>query len=140
MIGKVEALLDDGIDIDRPVFARAFARVQQHVLDDGIGTLAVLHDLVEIASQCVCQFVNLGARLSFSDDAIQSVLQFINQFGGDPREIVDEIERVLDLVRDASGELTKRGQLLCLHQAVLRGSQILQRFRQFARAGFHPFK
>ena len=56
VIGKVEALLDDGIDIDRSVFAGAFARVQQHVLDDGIGTLAVLHDLVEIAVQRICQF------------------------------------------------------------------------------------
>ena len=115
MIGKVEALLDDGIDIDRSVFARAFARMQQHVLDDGIGTLAVLHDLVEIASQRICQFVNFGARLLVYRYALQGVLQFINQFGGDPREIVDEIERVLDLVRDAGGKLTKRGELLRLN-------------------------
>ena len=51
VIGEIEALLDEGVDIDRPVLARAFARVQQHVLDDGIGALAVLHDLVEIALQ-----------------------------------------------------------------------------------------
>ena len=62
MIGEVEAFLDEGIDIDEPVFARAFARVQQHVLDDGIGTLAVLHDLVEIAPQRIRQFVNLSSR------------------------------------------------------------------------------
>ena len=60
MIGKVEAFLDEGVDIDKPVLTRAFARVQQHVLDDGIGTLAVLHDLVEIAPQCVRQFVDLS--------------------------------------------------------------------------------
>src|SRR5262245_8515563 len=63
VIGEIEAFLDQGIDIDDPVFPRAFARVQQHVLDDGIGTLAVLHDLVEIAPQRIRQFGDLGARL-----------------------------------------------------------------------------
>ena len=38
-------------------------------------------------------------------------------------------------MRDAGGQLTKRGELLGLHQAVLRGAQVLQRLRQFARAG-----
>ena len=55
VIGEVEAFLDEGVDIDRPVLARAFARVQQHVLDDGIGALAVLHDLVEVALQRIRQ-------------------------------------------------------------------------------------
>ena len=50
MIGKVKCLLDYGIDIDGSVFARTFARVQQHVLDDGVGAPAVLHDLAEIVA------------------------------------------------------------------------------------------
>src|SRR5262245_4051106 len=33
---------------------------------------------------------------------------------------------------NACGKLTERGELLCLHEAVLRCAQILQRFRQFA--------
>ena len=49
VIGEVEAFFDEGVNIDGPMFPRAFARVQQHVLDDGIRTLSVLHDLVEIA-------------------------------------------------------------------------------------------
>src|SRR5262245_33466191 len=61
--GKIEAFLNNGIDVDNPMFARAFARVQQHVLDDGIRPLAVLHDFVEIATQCVSQFLNV--RTSF---------------------------------------------------------------------------
>ena len=60
MVGQIEAFLDQSVDIDDPVFPRAFARMQQHVLDDGIGTLAVLHDLVEIAAQCIGQLVYLG--------------------------------------------------------------------------------
>ena len=77
---------------------------------------------------------------SLSVHVLQGFLQFVDQFGRDPREIVDEIERVLDLVRDAGGELTKRGELLRLHQTILRGAQVLQRRRQFARARFHAFE
>ena len=43
-------------------------------------------------------------------------------------------------MRDASGELTERGKLLCLYQSVLRRSQLFQRFCQFARARFHTFE
>ena len=55
VIGEIEAFFDQGVDIDEPVLTRTFARVQQHVLDDGIGALAVLHDLVEIALQRIRQ-------------------------------------------------------------------------------------
>ena len=37
--------------------------MQQHVLDDGVGPLAVLHDLVEIALQHIGDFVDFGAQL-----------------------------------------------------------------------------
>ena len=114
--------------------------MQQHVLDDGIGTLAVLHDLVEIALQRIRQFV-ISARSLLSRCApLSACLQLINEFDRNTREIVDEIERVLDLVRDTGGELTERGELLCLDEAVLRGAQILQRRGQFARAGLHAFE
>ena len=66
--------------------------------------------------------------------------QFVDQFDRDGREIVDEIERVLDLVRDAGGQLAERGELLGLDQAVLRGPQVLQRLRQFAGAGLDAFE
>ena len=127
VIGEVEALLDQRIDIDEPVLARALARVQQHVLDDRIGALAVLHDLVEIAAQHSGQLVDLPARLVVDRQAFQRVLQLVDQLARDRREIIDEIERVLDLVRDAGGELAERGELLRLHQAILRGAQVLER-------------
>ena len=56
MIGEIETLLDEGVGVNQPMFARSFARVQQHILDDGVGALAVLHDLVEIVAQGVSQF------------------------------------------------------------------------------------
>src|SRR5262249_25567086 len=46
VIGEVKAFLHYGIDIYRPVLAGPLARVKQHVLDDRIGALAVLHDLL----------------------------------------------------------------------------------------------
>ena len=63
--------------------------------------------------------------------ASKRVLQLVDQFDREAREVVDEIERVLDLVGDAGGQLAERGELLGLHQTVLRGAQILQRLRQF---------
>jgi hypothetical protein len=74
VIGEIEALLDEGVDIDDPVLARAFARMQQHVLDDAIGTFSVLHDFVEIAPQGRRQLVDLGASLFIERDAFQRVL------------------------------------------------------------------
>ena len=53
--------------------------------------------------------------------------QFVDEFDRDRREIVDEIERVLDFVRDTGGQLAERGKLLRLDKAILRGPQILQR-------------
>ena len=43
-------------------------------------------------------------------------------------------------MRDPSGQLTKRGELLGLNQAILRGPQVLQRRCEFARAGLHAFE
>src|SRR5207253_6855654 len=111
--------------------ARVFARVQQHVLDDGICTLAMLDDLVEIALQHIRNLADLCAQLVIEASFRKRLPQLVNQLDRDGRKIVDEIERVLDLVGDAGGELTKRGKLLCLDQAVLRGTQVLKGLCQF---------
>ena len=100
--------------------------MQQHVLDDRVGALAVLHDLVEIALQHIGDLVDLGAQLVVEMYAAKRLAQFVDEFDRDGREIVDEIERVLDLVGDAGGQLTERGELFGLHQAVLRGAQVFQ--------------
>jgi hypothetical protein len=81
--------------------------MQQHVLDDRVGAFAVLYDLIQIATQRIGQLVNLCARSMVDRYTAQDVPQLIDQFGGHPRKIVDEIERVLDLVRDPGGQLTK---------------------------------
>src|SRR5262249_16216579 len=72
--GEIEAFLDEGIDIDNPVFTRTLARVQQHVLDDGIRPLPVLDDPVEIGPQCLGQFIYLSPRLIVEWDTLQGIL------------------------------------------------------------------
>jgi len=134
MIGEIEALLDERVDIDRPVFARTFARVQQHILDDGVGAFAVLNDLVEVVAQSVRQFSDFAARFVIARHSAKAFPQFVDQFRRNPREIVDEIERVFDLVGNARCELPERCQLLGLDKAILRRPQVLQRLGQFARA------
>ena len=76
------------------------------------------------------QFVDFFAHLVVERGRLQHIVQLIGQFGRKRREIVDEIERVLDLVRDAGGELAERGELFGLHQAILRGAQFFERLRQ----------
>src|SRR5262245_27641378 len=97
----------------------------------------MMHNLVEIALQRAGQFVDLSSGFIIEWNALQTVLQFIDQFGRDTREIVDEIERVLDLVRDTGSELAKQGEFLGLHKAILRCAQFLQGLCQFARTSLN---
>ena len=80
----------------------------------------------------------ISARsFSSSGAASSSSPQLVDQFARQRGEVVDEVERVLDLVRDAGGELAERGELLRLHEAVLRGPQILERARQLLGPCLH---
>src|SRR5262245_20544669 len=103
MIGEIKAFLDNRIDINRPVFSGALARVEKHVLDDRISSLAMLYDLIEVASQHVHELGQLRAFLSVKSCLLQSLADFIDKLGRNCREIVDEIKRVFDLVRNAGG-------------------------------------
>src|SRR5215470_15610841 len=50
---KIEAFLNESVDINHPMLTRAFARVLQHIFDNGIRTSAMMHDLVEVVPQRV---------------------------------------------------------------------------------------
>src|SRR5262245_9539028 len=60
--GEIQTFFDQDVDLDPPVLARGLARVQQHVPDDRIGTLAMMHDLVEVIPQRMRQLIDLSAR------------------------------------------------------------------------------
>ncbi len=127
VIGKIKALIDKGIDIDRPVLSRSLPGMQQHVLDNRVGALAVLNDFVEIALQRIGNLADFCALLAVEAHAAKRLAQFIDEFHRDRRKSVDEGEGVLDLVGDSGGQLTERGKLLGLNEAVLRSPQIVKR-------------
>jgi hypothetical protein len=101
--------------------------MQEHVLDDRIGALAVLYNLVEVAPYGADQFVRLAVGGFVACSAFDRVGKLVDQLARQRRVIVDEIERVLDLVRDARRELAEGGQFLRLDEAVLRLAQIVER-------------
>jgi hypothetical protein len=67
--------------------------MQQHILDDRVSALAVLHDLIEVTPERVRKVGNFNSRYSVQVRGFESLLQFIYQLHRDTREIVDEIER-----------------------------------------------
>ena len=80
---------------------------------------------------------SISARLSSSSVASagrRGLLQLVQQLDRQAGEVVDEVERVLDLVRDAGGQLAERGHLLGLDQVGLRRLQLLVRLAQFLLA------
>ena len=104
------------------------------------GPFAVLHNLVKIVLQHIRNLADLASQLGSKAGPCECLPQFIDKLDGNGREIVYEIERILDLVRDAGRQLAERGKLLSLDEAVLRGPQALQRLRQFACARLYSSK
>jgi hypothetical protein len=88
----------------------------------------------------VSSFADFGASLLVSLHSVERLSQLIDQFGGHTREVVDEIERVFDLVGNPGSQLAERRKLLCLDKAILRCPQVLQRFRKFAGAPLFRLK
>ena len=105
VIGEVQGFLDQAVEIDTATLAAAATRMFQHALDDIVGTSSVLGDFFEVAGEHLDRFVDLGTLVvvQCSDRRGGGLLQFVEQFDREPGEIVDEVERVLDLVGDASG-------------------------------------
>ena len=90
------------------------------------GALAVLYDFFEIAAQHASNFRDFASQLTIQASAVECLAQLVNELNRDAGEIVDEIERVLDLVGDPGGQLAQGGELLGLDQAVLRDTQLLE--------------
>src|SRR3954471_20634038 len=103
--------------------------MQQHVFHDRVGALAVLRDFVEIRAQQICELGYFSSHIVVEFGTSKGLLQFIDQVDGNIREIVDEVEWILDLVRDTRCQLAQRGKLLGLDQSVLRSAQLIKRVR-----------
>jgi len=81
----------------------------QHPRDDIVGPPTVFGDLCEIATKHVDCFVDLGTPLvvQYRNHRGGALFQFVEQFDRQPGEVVDEVERVLDLVSNARCELAQ---------------------------------
>ena len=83
MIGEIETLPNERVDVGRPTLAGPFAGMQQHVLDDGVGALAVLHDLFEIFVQQMRQLADFLSLSVVEGNRFEGIAQFIDQFLGE---------------------------------------------------------
>ena len=144
VIGEVQRVVDQRVEVDLAPIPGHPARVFEHALDDVVGALAVFGDLFEIARQHADRLIQLRAfvlaeRFGRRPDGL---LQLTEQFVGERGEVVDEVEGVLDLVRDPGGELSQRCHLLRLDEARLRRLQVvegtLRRVARPARLGDEP--
>src|SRR5246500_2165518 len=105
VIGKVQALLDKRVQIGRLPVDAAAARVLQHAPDNAVGAATVFGDPFEVACQHSDCLENLGAfaGVQHADRLGRCFLQLLQQLDRKTGEVVDKIEWILDLVRDAGG-------------------------------------
>ena len=127
VIGEVEAFIEQRIDIGGPVVAGSSRECSSMFLTMESARLPCWTNFSRLSFSMPVNSSTSSRILSSSGGGLEHVVQFVGQFRRERREIIDEIQRVLDLVRDAGGELAERGELLGLHQPVLRGAQFVER-------------
>ena len=66
-----------------------------------------LHNLLKIAAQCAGQLADLSPSFFADWQVLQGFAELIEQLAGKRREVVNEIERVLDLMGNARSQLTQ---------------------------------
>ena len=65
--------------------------------------------------------------LALRPSLLNLLSQFFHQIHRQHGKVIHKIQWVLDLMRDAGGELAERGEFFLRHQLLLHGLQILQR-------------
>src|SRR5271156_6143684 len=133
VISEIEALLEQRVEVDRPVLAGTLARMQQHVLDDRVGAFAMLNDFLEIALDQPRQLVDFLLELLVGLGLGDQLLELVQQLPRHSGEIVDEVQRILDFVRDARRQLPEGSEFLRLDY-ILAGPARFADFRSSAPA------
>ena len=99
----------------------------------------MLHHLAEIVLQDGGQLVDIPSLVSGQISRFEQIVELVGQLRRERREIVDEVERILDFMCDARGQLTKRGKLFRLDKTVLRDLEFSQcGLCEIARLGCLP--
>jgi len=135
VIREVQRLIGQSVDVHFPPLARGTARMFQHRLDDAVGAFAVFGDLLQIAGQHFRNVVDLRALVVVQRGEARCgcFVQFRQQIDRETRKIVNEVQRVLDLVRNAGGQLAQRRHLLRLNQIGLGDLELMERGLDRAR-------
>ena len=137
MIGEVEALLEQRVDVGGPCSPEPSRECSSMFLTMESARLPCCTTFSRLPFSSLRQLADFLAHLPIERAGSSISSSSSIKLGRKRREIIDEIERVLDLVRDAGGELAERGELLGLDQAVLRGAQIVERCGQLPGALLH---
>ena len=93
MIGEVQRLLDQRIQIDALALADRAAGMRQHAGDDAVGAAAMLGDLGQIAGHHLEDLVELGPAVVVEPGQCwrRGRLQIVQQLDRETGEIVDEV-------------------------------------------------
>jgi len=100
--------------------------MQQHPLDNTVGTLPMIIDFPGIGADILHQPTQIfpvslrNIRLHFA----QFLTQFRSQINRELCKIIHKVQRVLDLMSDASRELSQGCHLFGLHQLGLGCNQL----------------
>jgi hypothetical protein len=118
VVRQIDGVAQERVDVGRLpllLLARGAPRVQQHAADDAVGPDAVLLDLRQVELQLIENVGHVAGDLRIERGALElEVLpQLAGQLAGEIGEVVDEVERVLDLVRDACGQRAERPIFSC---------------------------
>ena len=128
MVGEPDVLVDQPIDVGLLPAGGAPSHLQ-HVGDDPVGALAVVLDQLQVAAQVLEDLADLPP-LIFVQAAVlvllHDLLDLLEKLRGHLGEVLDEVERVLDLVGDPGRQLAQRRELLAHHDLVLGLLQVDQ--------------
>src|SRR5262249_38978102 len=126
MIGEVERLFDQRVDIDVLALAAPAPGMQEHAFDDAVGTTAVLGNLGQIVIQRPNQSLGLGVFLCLYARyrRAERLPQLAQKRRRDVSEIIHKVQWVLDLVSNSRGQLAKRRHFLGMDQICLGRLQL----------------
>ena len=128
MEGQLGVLGEQGVDV-RGLTLAAVAPHRQHVAHDAVGAVAVMADAAEILGQVLLHLVHhpalfVGQRLAH---LLQHLVELFEQLLGGFREVLHEVERILDLVRHPRRQLAQGGEFFLRHHLILGALQFGQR-------------
>ena len=107
VIGEVQSLLDEHVQISSLPVAAAAARVLQHASNNAVSAATVLDDFLQISGQHANCLDKPGTLAGIEGtERTRGILELVQQFDREAGKVVDEIEGIFDLVRDACSYLS----------------------------------